>query len=836
MPLFNISSRKTSTNTSVGGFLGHFVTLVNMTQDSYFFEINFYVKWKEILKNQLLNYSIKAYNFDLQQGENPGTFVDSKSANSVRPIGSISGGDTIKSWILSAKNTAEQVSIFQNAKIKDTGIIPLFTGEDVDIYKKTLVNYQNSGGKIDYVSNTDFQYLVLAPQKNPASNLTNFSTNNEKVTNSKIKSKNLELISRHLTDPAEIFDFNFAPGGNQNLEYNSKISLCKSISEFYLNTSPYNLPKESTYFGCDYSQSAKIKNHFVSKVIEIKKEYVKNYFEFVVTLYYTPTGPKPASNGKNYYGSFELPKKNVDIAKHLRFYNAITKNKPTLISTTKDPLGNKSISVQSNAPSANSIKLYTKQINSSGYCFNFSTPVSKVVGPSPIIAPVFQQSGDFQIYRAFAENTSLNIISQKFNSTVVGNPVKKIDTTILLFRQRNGYLEIEVKNMPDNVTALFLESSKQTVGGGFEHISTEKIAISSISSYIHKHYGLENKKIYKYSVSYQTNDGTIKKSVSSYYKYFNASTETSISTLVTNVSVGIENNQPAISFEINSTSDQNESDSIANFLQQTSLGVKYSSELLKLKDKFGHVLSHIVYRTNLNSGIREVFTQLGTITAANQAQVFSDDYSTRKKANVVAYDLSSPYLYEISVLKHDPTVVLRDFIIDEKTEFNKKYQYKPYRWRQARTREEGTFYAEDQAGNLLGFSQLEADEIGITQIVSVPPETKLLEIGQPYLERIDSRKVKISWNVQADPRSYDHFVVIKEVNGNKKVLGCFMNNEIIDILNVEQPSTDTSKSDFGTLLYYVTPVLSDFSVLPTLRTNAIIVDPEEFRYKSFLVY
>jgi len=836
MPLFNIKTKKSNTNTSVGGFVGHYVTLVDVKQDSYVFEINFFVNWKDILRNQLQNYSIKAYNFDLQQGENAGTFVDSKSNNSTRAVSSNPGGDTIKSWILGAKNLSEQVSIFQSSKIKDTGITPLFTSEDFDIYKKTLVNYQNSGGKIDYVSNTDFQYLVLTPKKNVAPNLVNYPAQSSQVSNTNIKSKNLELISRHLVDPAKVFDFSSSNSENQNLEYNQKYLLCKSISEFYLNAAPNNLPKESTYFGSDYSQTAKIKKHFVSKTIEIKKEHVKNYFEFIVTLYYTPTGPSPAPNAKNYYGSFELPKKRVDIAKHIKFYNSITKSRPTSLLATKDSFGNKGISVASNSSNAQSVKIFSKQINSSGYCFNFSTPFTKLTGADPITAPVFQNSEDFQIYRAFAENTNLKIVSQKFDSAVIGNPVKKLDTTVLLFRQKNNYLEIEVKNIPDDVTTVFLESSKQTVGGGFEHISTEKILIGSNSFCVRKQYNLENKKIYKYSVSYQVNDGTKRKSVSSYYKYFDASVETSISTLVSNVSVNIENNQPAISFEINSTRDQNETDSISIFLQTTNLGVQYAPEILQLKDKYGAFLSHIVYRTNLNSGIREVFTQLGTITAANQAQVFSDDHTTRKKANVTNYDLNSPYLYEISVLKHDPTVVLRNFIINEKTEFNKQYQYRPYRWRQTRTREEGTFYAEDNAGNLIGLNQLEANEIGVTKTISMPPETQLLQMGQPFLERIDSKKVKISWNLQVDVRLYDHFVVIKEINGNKKFVGCFMNNEIIDILNLEKPSADTSKVDFGTLLYYVTPVLNDFSVLPTQRTNAIIIDPEEFQYKSFLVF
>ena len=147
--------------------------------------------------------------------------------------------------------------------------------------------------------------------------------------------------------------------------------------------------------------------------------------------------------------------------------------------------------------------------------------------------------------------------------------------------------------------------------------------------------------------------------------------------------------------------------------------------------------------------------------------------------------------------------------------------------------EEGTYFAEDSQGNLINHSQMDADELGVKATVLVPPMTQNLQIGSPILERVDSKTVKLTWNLRVNIKAYDHFVVTKEVNGIKKILGCFMNNEIIDELKVDKPPDDTSGHDFGTLLYYVTPVLNDFSILPSARSNAIIVDPFEFQYNNY---
>ena len=70
---------------------------------------------------------------------------------------------------------------------------------------------------------------------------------------------------------------------------------------------------------------------------------------------------------------------------------------------------------------------------------------------------------------------------------------------------------------------------------------------------------------------------------------------------------------------------------------------------------------------------------------------------------------------------------------------------------------------------------------------------------------------------------FDHFVVVKEANSTRQLLGAFIGQELFDFLG---------PADVGTIIYYVIPVLYDFSVGTALRSNAVVVDPEELYFKQ----
>jgi hypothetical protein len=95
----------------------------------------------------------------------------------------------------------------------------------------------------------------------------------------------------------------------------------------------------------------------------------------------------------------------------------------------------------------------------------------------------------------------------------------------------------------------------------------------------------------------------------------------------------------------------------------------------------------------------------------------------------------------------------------------------------------------------------------------------LLEIKSASAKRADIKTVFINWKIDASLEEYDHFVIVKESNGKRAILATTHNLKYADVIKL---------SDVGTIIYYITPVYNDYSVGPTIRTNSIVVNPEEF--------
>ena len=73
--------------------------------------------------------------------------------------------------------------------------------------------------------------------------------------------------------------------------------------------------------------------------------------------------------------------------------------------------------------------------------------------------------------------------------------------------------------------------------------------------------------------------------------------------------------------------------------------------------------------------------------------------------------------------------------------------------------------------------------------------------------------------IESSIDEYDHFVIVKESNGGKRKILTTSR----DLMYVDE----IRSTDAGTIIYYITPVYNDYTVGTTIRTNSIIVDPEE---------
>jgi hypothetical protein len=146
------------------------------------------------------------------------------------------------------------------------------------------------------------------------------------------------------------------------------------------------------------------------------------------------------------------------------------------------------------------------------------------------------------------------------------------------------------------------------------------------------------------------------------------------------------------------------------------------------------------------------------------------------------------------------------------------YAYRPYKWRQPETLRTGTIFAHDEKGGMIGRTVLEDGEIGITATYTLANAIKTYGISDVLAQRLDLRKIKVTWNFDNEFLEYDHFILIKEVNKERNFIGAVMSTSYIDVLESEEA---------GTIIYYVIPVIRDYSIASPSASNAILIDPEE---------
>ena len=268
---------------------------------------------------------------------------------------------------------------------------------------------------------------------------------------------------------------------------------------------------------------------------------------------------------------------------------------------------------------------------------------------------------------------------------------------------------------------------------------------------------------------------------------------------------------------------------------QKGVGQQFLSEINEEKFEFSSLLTHRVSRLNLKTGLREKFGILSLDTANTVQEYFADQKITRQKNNIEKYDPMVAYVYEIEVFLRDPATLLRDAVRDVTIKSGplagKRYFFRPYVWRQPSTLKDGTYYSQTDEGNLIGVDLLEDEgSVGLSKTLTVPAQNFAYNLSSFRAERIDLLRVKLTWTLPegAELNDYNHFVIVKEVNKERDIVCSTMSLAIFDDLNISITAADQGEADFGSVIYYIIPILRDFSMGLPVRSNTIIVDPKVF--------
>ena len=622
-----------------------------------------------------------------------------------------------------------------------------------------------------------------------------------------LRDKNLSIIKDIKLDPAEAIMLN-------DFIANSNVTILKN---YYLFNSINSLTKDRKYYSTIESNAIQNKL-YINKLIKIPDRYKNEQLEVTFELY-TDSNP--------YALIFEERKKTFNIQDLLSIKNAIIEKPSIKESYTR--IGLSGLFVNQLDEKASGIQVLKKTINSNDQVSQYTTVFKKEKFVKNINQKIDESNSlsEIQIYRCVAYNSDPGSkVFSAYRNIIVGT-IPFIDPTIMLIadNQQQKAIEITIKNPPSEATEFQILRRKilKDSFGSFENYReiTKFLAIKPVPQKVFD-YDVKHGEYYEYSVKYKLNSRTIKHSISKIHKFVDSSNFKSISVNISEYSLTTSNTGPVISFSINSNTVQEKNNLILAAINQAGIGERFQKEFEKIKDKFQDIVFFKVTRTNLSisPAIEEEFKDV--ITSGQ----FVDSPETRKNSGVSDINLNHDYLYEIRGYYKNPASLMKDLVLTIPSQIKvgtgsskKTYKYKPYKWLQQKVLTSGTLIAEDAEGNLLQPSFLEDGDIGIVANIKVDKLETLLEIKSASAKRADIKTVFINWKIDASLEEYDHFVIVKESNGKRAILATTHNLKYADVIKL---------SDVGTIIYYITPVYNDYSVGPTIRTNSIVVNPEEF--------
>lgn len=649
-------------------------------------------------------------------------------------------------------------------------------------------------------------------------------------TSSDIKEFNLEVISKYSLHPIEIV----------NSVLSDELDLGYQIRQYYKNDAIQQLANNDGIF-VPVKKKKFVDRITIPIVVTIPKNLVSNNIDVHFEIYQRSSSFPRTSRGNAFrwpgimnwkFQESVIEKKVVstNIMNHLKFFR-LPKVRPRIERPTVD---NQEIIVEHKDAYADYIKIEKKQINNRGECSNYLT-VSETenlpIGESiSVDAPIPQTHYD--VFRCFSGNSNSTIINPKIDAIVSNSRFVPIDPTTLVILDSTSEIE--------GIT--FLINNRPSWASQFQILKSPWDGSQYVEPFVvipYQNFDGKSTKVYYDGVKtgdmclfylmYKTVDGTVRHSVTQHHLYVR-NLSPNIIVDVTQPEILTINNELQVSFIINDQIIQTSADNISAAVKSVDNDGAIKEQLNSSENisQLPNTYFHKVSRVNLSSGEREYFTKLNTealFGAIGPKDIkFIDTKKDTEAQGLKPLNPMDDYIYEIRTYERKTASLIKNLV--QKTTLPqsslknspKSFYFKPHKWRQACTTDDGTIPAFDENSNLLTKKEDEMGEIGVSTFFQVSAKNQYHAIDSFKGERIDENKIKLSWNLVGDYKFFDHLVLIKQINDVKNLVGAIMGKEMIDILE---------PGEVGTIVYYLVPVFYNFSVGDAVKSNMIVIDPEE---------
>jgi len=430
------------------------------------------------------------------------------------------------------------------------------------------------------------------------------------------------------------------------------------------------------------------------------------------------------------------------------------------------------------------------------------------------------------LYR-FVPYSDESVQSSIFTSAVVSfNRTNMLKGNKLLMRQNfvslastitSAGISVEIKDVPNNVTAIRLERKNLSI---FEKrygiIGNDVMLMDGRSGapVIVDDTSVKHGNIYSYRVALIYKDGDVNIGSNQITVEFSPAMSNVATAVISEPQIIQQASGLDVTFSVTFNVLNQGSEQVRKFISEQGLLSEFQSDITNDKEKLNRLFAYGVTRTNLTSGDVESF---GIV----DSKEFSDRGFGISK-NIKPLDPGAEYRYTVKVYFRNPETLFPKLerVVSSSINSNQSYVLRPYKWRQPITLREGTIVSEASLKANHAYGQFALGDVADIQHVTVSLASLLPNLSEAQATQVREKSNLIQWKVTGNVAKVDHFVIMLETLGMKTIVGCAHN---ISNSNYFEFLDNLDAGEKGALTYSIVPIYYDYSRGTELKTNTVVI-------------
>jgi len=510
-------------------------------------------------------------------------------------------------------------------------------------------------------------------------------------------------------------------------------------------------------------------------------------------------------------------RKKLNLAQHEKLF--YTPKEPPIVNVAVSEISSKAnLEIYQTDPGATSVQVYQKMIS------RVVTDVEDyvLIGTYPLLfkqtlfVPVDKPLMSTALYRVVATGDRGSQGFEFTNVVIKPQIFMPMKTVSLSVSMTDIGTNIDVRSIPIDAVAIGVMKRNVTFHD-VDYVVIDKIITITDDVRTSDHFSVQDLDVidgcvYEYVAKLIYSSGLSEIAGHTYVEYV-SDKPGRVDLKITDLSVSHNEDEPNVTFTIVTNVIDDDLDVIKMLLEKQGVYDLFKDEITNEREFLKGLIAHNVDRVDLTTGARETF---GVVT-----QDIFDDQNMRRNSSVSPLKYGHKYRYDVSTLIRYPETLFDSFFKEKIDSVTKKsYVFKPSKFFHPLALLKGILLTQEGLKTMYSKDALSHGIIGTVAEVEVSFDVEPARVIDPAAAQFDHENVVVTWSLRGLIDQVDHFLIMKDVNGVRTVVGKahseFESNNC-------QFLHKFNEQDEGELKYVITPIFNDYSVGVSIVTNSVVI-------------